>query len=141
DESAFYAELVDSRREIGAWLERSISEAQAKGERLDGGTSVPAERQDGGAASHSWRSDFFALLGRVFASRTEGGAPLRFYDAAIPPNPDPERGPPSLTSTGIPATIGAATLRRARWLERHVRAEVSPGTWVGTDRVLDRYDD
>ena len=141
DESDFYADLSDVRREIADWLGRAIAEAQAKGEPLDGGTGVPAERPESGAAAHSWRSDFFALLGRVFASRTEGGAPLRFYDVAIPPNPDPERGPPSLTSTGVPGSIGAATLRRARWLERFVRAEVSAGTWGGTERVLDRYDD
>jgi tetratricopeptide (TPR) repeat protein len=140
DESDFYADLSEPRRQIAAWLERAISEAQAKGERLDGGTAVPAERKDAGA-SHSWRSDFFALLGRVFASRTEGGAPLRFYDVAIPPNPDPERGPPSLEGTGIAAKIEPGTLRRARWLERHVRTEVSAGQWGGADRVLDRYED
>ena len=141
DESDFYADLSERRRELVSWLERAIAEAQTKGEPLDGGTGVPAERKDGGAGAHSWRSEFFALLGRVFASRTEGGAPLRFYDAAIPPNPDPEKAPPTLASTGVPASIGTATLRRARWLERYVRAEVSGGTWGGPDRLLERYDD
>lgn len=142
DESDFYADLAEVRRELLMLLERALKTCEEKGIALDEGLSVPAERSpEAAAAAKAWRSDFFALLGRIFASRSDDGAPVRFYDAAIPPDPTPDAKGNRFTSKGIPASVGPGPLRRARWLERRIRDEVAPGGFVGADRLLDRYDD
>ena len=142
DESDFYADLAEVRRELVMLLERALKTCEERGIALDEGLSVPAERTpEAAAAAKAWRSEFFSLLGRIFASRSEDGAPVRFYDAAIPPDPTPDAKGNRFTSKGIPATVGPGPLRRARWLERQVRDEIAPGSFAGADRLLDRYED
>ena len=141
DESDFYADLADRRQELVLWLQKALADPRVKDTHLPEEVKVPAERVAPPAGAGAWRSEFFALLERIFASRTEGQAPIRFYDAAIPPNPDPAPAGGSISSKGIAASQAPGTLRRARWLERIVRAEISSGTWSGTDRLLERYDD
>ncbi len=142
DESDFYADLAEVRRELVMLLERALKTCEEKGIALDEGLTVPAERTlEAAAAAKAWRSEFFSLLGRIFASRSDDGAPVRFYDAAIPPDPTPDAKGNRFTSKGIPATVGPGPLRRARWLERMVRDELAPGSFAGADRLLDRYED
>ena len=142
DESDFYADLAEMRRELVILLERALKTCEEKGIALDEGLTVPAERSpEAAAAAKAWRSEFFSLLGRIFASRSDDGAPVRFYDAAIPPDPTPDAKGNRFTSKGIPATVSPGGLRRARWLERAIRDELAPGTFTGPDRLLDRYDD
>lgn len=142
DESDFYGELESTRRELVAWFGKALAEAKAKGDKIDG-AAIPAERRTDGAAGgvKPWRAEFFALLGRIFASREDGGAPVRFYDAAIPADPAPEAAGTHFSGSGIASSLVQGTLRRSRWIERYLRHEVSPGTWSGPDRLLDRYED
>ena len=66
---------------------------------------------------------------------------MRFYDAAIPPDPSPEAAGTRFSGVGVSSTLAPGGLRRSQWIERHLRHDVSPGTWNGTDRLLDRYED
>ncbi len=143
DESDFYAELEGTRRELVAWFGQALKEAKAKGARIDGGTVVPVERPplDALGPVKPWRAEFFSLLGRIFASREDGAAAVRFYDAAIPPDSSPEAAGTRFSGSGIASSKEAGSLRRSQWIEKYLRREVSPGTWSGVDRLLDRYDD
>lgn len=141
DESDFFADLWDRREELVLWFGRALDESRAKGIPLDEALKVPAPPADPKAGPRAWRGEFFAVLGKIFASRYEGGPPLRFYDAAAPPNPDPNKGGSRFEASGISAAESPGTLRRARWLERWVRSEIAAGSWSGRDRLLERYDD
>ena len=143
DESDFYGELEGTRRELVVWFAQALKEAKAKGDRIADGTSVPAARPTPDAAGpvKPWRTEFFSLLGRIFASREDGTAAVRFYDEAIPPDASPETQGTRFSGSGISSSTEAGTLRRSRWLERHLRREVAPGSWSGVDRLLDRYED
>ena len=46
-----------------------------------------------------------------------------------------ERG--FVSSTGIASSASPGSLRRARWIERYVRAEIAQGSWAGRDRLLE----
>ncbi len=142
DESDFYVELESVRRELVTWFGKALAEAKAKGVRIDDAVSVPAARPRPETGTvKPWRAEFFALLGRIFASREDGTAPVRFYDATIPPDPNPDAAGTRFAGSGVSSTLASGTLRRARWLERLLRREISPGTWAGPDRLLDRYED
>ncbi|MCC7139061.1 MAG: hypothetical protein IT460_11620 [Planctomycetes bacterium] len=140
DESDFNAELADPRRELVALLRKAIDDARAKALPLPEGARVPADRPEG-APVKPWRREFFALLARVLDAGPDAGSSLRFYDAAVPPNPAPEARGRDFAASGVAASPAPGTLRRARFLERWVRAKVAPGTWTGRGRLLERYDD
>ncbi len=141
DESDFYADLADRREELVLWFGRALDASREKGVPLDATLKVPAPPADPKAGPRAWRGEFFGMLERIFASRYEGGPPLRFHDASAPPNPEPTKAGSHFASSGLPAMEGPGTLRRARWLERYIRAEVGAGSWSGRDRLLERYDD
>jgi hypothetical protein len=141
DASDFYADLGDRRAEVLSWFAKALEDGRKKGLELETEVKVPSSRPGESQAPRPWRSEFFALLGRIFATRTDEGTPLRFYDAAVPPDVVPDPAGARFASSGIASSPAPGTLRRARWLERHVRSEVAPGSWTGPDRVLERYDD
>lgn len=140
DESDFYADLTEARRSLVVLLRKAIEDAKAAGVALPAGTAVPADRPEP-AAVKPWRSEFYGLLARMFAAEGDGDTSLRFYDAAVPPNPAPEARGAGFASSGVAATPAPGTLRRARFLERYVRENVAAGSWTGRDRLLERYDD
>jgi tetratricopeptide (TPR) repeat protein len=144
DRSDFYADLADRRVEMVSYLRRALEESRAAGAELGDSLAVPVARPGGDGspeAGGGWRSRFFALLGEIFSTRTDDKSPLRFYDAAAPFVADPDVQGPRFSSSGLPSTPGPGSLRRSRWLERYVQAEIAPGTWTATDRVLERYED
>jgi tetratricopeptide (TPR) repeat protein len=142
DGSDFREDLSERRAELAILLRRSVDEARARGIALEEGLSVPPEGRASKAPSSAWRSEFYALLARVFSGRGDEGAPLRFYELAPAPVLDPDApGARRFSSSGLPASQAAGTLRRARFVERVVRAEVAPGTWGSSGRLLDRSDD
>jgi tetratricopeptide (TPR) repeat protein len=142
DGSDFRADLAERRLEFAMLLRRAVDDARARGIELEEGLAVPPEgRAPATAGPSAWRSEFYALLGRVFSAHGDETAPLRFYEVAPAPSLDPRPPAVRFTSTGIAASQGPGTLRRARFVERHVRAEVAPGTWASSGRLLDRSDD
>ena len=141
DEGDFWTEMSDTRREIMVLLRKALDDAKAKGLRPETDVQVPADRPEAPPGPKAWRGEFFALLGRIFTSGADPGASVRFFDAAVAPDPAPESRGGGFSASGIAATPAPGSLRRARWIERFVRDDVAPGAWSGADRLLERYDD
>ncbi len=140
DESDFYADLAEARRGLVVLMRKAIEDAKRTGVALPAGTAVPADRPEA-AAGQAVAQRVLRAASRVFSTDGDGDTSLRFYDAAVPPNPAPEGRGAGFASSGVSATPTAGTLRRARFLERYVRDNVAPGSWGGRDRLLERYDD
>jgi tetratricopeptide (TPR) repeat protein len=138
DGADFREDLAERRAEFAMLLRRALDDAKARGIALEDELAVPPE---GRPAPPAWRSEFYALLARVFSSRADEGAPLRFHEVTAEPSLDLDAPAVRFSSSGLPAAQGPGTLRRARWVERHVRAAVAPGTWTSSGRLLERSDD
>src|SRR5262245_60491168 len=80
DESDFTADLGEKRQELAVWFGKALDESRAKGVPLDATLAVPAPPPEAQRGPRAWRGEFFAMLGRIFASRAESGATLRFHD-------------------------------------------------------------
>ena len=139
DESDFYADFAETRRELVIRLKKALDDARAKGLTLEREVDVPPDLPP--VVVKPWRSKFFAALGEMFTSGADPSTDVRFFDAAIPPDPLPAARGGGFAASGVAASQAAGTLRRARWIERYLRAEVAGGTWSGKDRLLERYDD
>lgn len=140
DESDFYADLADARRALVVLLRKAVEDARTAGLPLPAGTTLPSEGP-ASAPVKAWRSEFYGLLARVFRGDSENIASIRFYDLTVPPDPAADVRGSGFASSGVAATTAPGSLRRARWVEQHVRDTVAPGSWAGRDRLLERYDD